>query len=295
VSLLFVFWIVFKVDWLEVVKNIGKINFVYITCYVFVVLLGIIISSYKWKILAELKGIRMKLVDFFKLYLSGTFINNFMPSFIGGDTYKAYEIGKIEGKYIEGASTVVADRISGLFGAIILAITLNLLNIKNVLESQMLVGANLVVWSFLIFLVSIFAIRKHHLWQKLRKYFPKKILSLITNLAEYNSGSKIIVKIISWSILFNFVGIALANYILFVALGIEIDLLNYLSVIFLISIVASVPISINNIGIKEWAYIAFFGAFGLSASQVVTVAIISRLIQMLISFLALPIYLKRKK
>ena len=77
-------------------------------------------------------------------------------------------------------------------------------------------------------------------------------------------------------------------------LSVGMNFLDYLSVIFLISIVASVPVSINNIGIKEWAYITFFAVFGIEASQVVSVAIISRFIQMLISFFALPIYLRRK-
>ncbi len=78
-------------------------------------------------------------------------------------------------------------------------------------------------------------------------------------------------------------------------MGIQIGIIDYLSVIFLISIVSSVPITINNIGIKEWAYITFFGFFGAPAAAVISVAIISRTIQMLLSFFALPIYLSEKK
>jgi hypothetical protein len=68
-----------------------------------------------------------------------------------------------------------------------------------------------------------------------------------------------------------------------------------MSVIFLISIISALPISINNIGLKEWAYITFFGIFGLSSGAVIAVSIISRFIQMAVSFTAMPIYLKSKK
>lgn len=102
-------------------------------------------------------------------------------------------------------------------------------------------------------------------------------------------------KAILWGMAFDFVGIAFSNYILFLALGAEISILNYLSVIFLISIISSLPVSINNIGIKEWAYITFFGVFGLPSSTVVAVAIVGRIVQMLMSFFALPVYLRRTK
>jgi hypothetical protein len=71
-------------------------------------------------------------------------------------------------------------------------------------------------------------------------------------------------------------------------------MLDYLSIVFLISIVSAIPVSINNIGIKEWAYITFFGFFGIASSGALVAALLSRIVQMLISFAALPYYLKNK-
>lgn len=295
VSSVFIFWVVFKVDWAEVVRDVQKINIAYLVLYVAVIILGMMISSYKWKILADFKGIKLKLFDFFKFYITGTFINNFMPSFVGGDTFKAYQIGKEQGKYKEAISSIVMDRITGLFGATILALFFTLLNFKNIINSKTLIIVNLVILlSFLIDII-IAKIRHYSFWSRLKKYFPDKFVAFVIDLGSYNNNSRTLKKTIILGMIFNLVGLALANYILFMALGVEIGILNYLSVIFLVSIISSIPISINNIGIKEWAYITFFGVFGLSASAVVTVAITGRLIQMLISFLALPIYLKRKK
>ncbi|PIU81026.1 MAG: hypothetical protein COS71_00325 [Candidatus Moranbacteria bacterium CG06_land_8_20_14_3_00_40_12] len=95
-----------------------------------------------------------------------------------------------------------------------------------------------------------------------------------------------------YSFLFNLIGVGLANLILFWSLGINIDLLDYFSVIFLISIVASIP---AGVGLKEWAYIAYFAPLGISILGAVMVAILNRFLQGLVNLAALPIYLKSKK
>ncbi len=295
ISAFFLFWVIFKVDWLNVLKNFESIKWPFMLAYILAVLLGMVICAYKWKVLANYKEIELSFGDFFKYYLTGTFINNFMPSFIGGDTFKAYETGKAQNRYLEAASSVMMDRITGLLGATILTIFFTVLNLSHVLGSRTLVIANLLVaLSFLVDIL-IMKLRKKSFWARFKKYFPDKVVAFMIDLGTYNNDSNILRRVTVLSFAFYFIGVALANYILFAALGIKIGLADYLSAIFLISIVSSIPISINNIGIKEWTYIAFFGAFGVSASAAVTVAIISRFVQMLISFFALPVYLRARK
>jgi hypothetical protein len=76
--------------------------------------------------------------------------------------------------------------------------------------------------------------------------------------------------------------------------GSDLKFIPFLSVIFLVTLISSVPLSINNIGIKEWAYVTFFGLLGVSIETAITVSILSRFLQMLISFIALPYYLKKE-
>jgi uncharacterized protein (TIRG00374 family) len=261
--------------------------------FICVLLVGMLISSYKWKMLADYKKFKFSLFDYFKFYLSGTFINNFMPSFVGGDIYKAYQIGRREERFSEAVSTVLVDRITGLVGAMLLALFFSFLNIFNVLESKTLILVNvLIILSFSSDL--IFAcMKKSAFWREMgKKYLPEKIINLARDISGYSSNRKLIKKTVLLAMIYDIIGIALVNFILFWSLGIHINILDYLSVIFLTSIVASIPITVNNIGIKEWSYIAFFGAVGISSSPVITVAILSRILQMVVSFLALPLYVK---
>lgn len=295
-SLLFLWWIIFKINWGEVLYYLKRLGAWEIALYISIYLLGILISSYKWMRLANHKSIRLPFFDFFKFYFSATFVNNFLPGFVGGDSFKAYKIGHISGgKFKEALSSIIMDRLTGLWSAIILAIIFTAFNFSNIYGNNLLLFLN---GAMLIGLVTWFILLEIFRDKKLKtsiKTIDKIFNIAIEEVNRYNNGSREIWKAIFVSFIFNFVGLAGANYVLFRALEIQIAPLNYLSVIFLISIISSIPITINNIGIKEWAYITFFGFFGINSAAVISIAITGRIIQMLISFFALPIYLKKDK
>jgi len=295
VSLFFVWWIVFKIDWVEVLLYFKKISVWGIVLYISAYFLGMFFSVYKWRFLASFKGINLPLGEYFKAYFTGTFVNNFMPSFIGGDSYKIYRIGKLSDKYKEAASSVVMDRLTGFLGGMFLVFIFSVFNWNVILDNKILLFLNLIN---IILLLSSLVFIKFFTHKEIGTPIKKvnEIFNrLMREVNRYNGESKTIWKAIGLSFFFNLIGLALANYILFLSMGVSVGALDYLSVIFLISIVSSLPVSINNIGIKEWAYITFFGFFGLSSAGVISVAILSRIIQMLLSFLAVPIYLKGKK
>ena len=296
VSLGLLTWVILKVNWSETWVYLQRVQVWQVVLYLILVLLGMLISSYKWKLLANHKKIHSSFGDFFKFYLTGSFVNNFMPSFIGGDTYRAYQIGRVEKKYPQAASTVVMDRITGLVGATILALAFSLLNWKVVMNNKVLMLFNLAIIGFLVVDLLAMKIRELTFLKKLSaRYLPEKIRHFFFELQDYNHDHNVLLCAIAWGTLFAFIGVALSNFVLLKALGVQISFLNYLSVIFLITIVSAIPITINNIGLKEWAYVTFFGYFGVSSSLIIVAAILGRFLQMALSFLALPLYLKTKK
>ena len=295
ISIAFVFWIVFKINWADVWTYLQKMSWCFVLIYLIVFIVGVIISGYKWKLLAEFKGLNNTLSNFFWFYLSGIFINNFMPSFIGGDTFRAYESGKQDKKYIEAASAVMMDRITGFVGTTVLIVVFSLINFKNVFHHPTLITLNVLILASFLIDIAMATIKSFSFWNTICEHLPAKLVSLIDELDEFSKNRKILWRAINWSMIFGLVGVGVANYVLFLGLDVHIGFLNYLSVIFLISIISALPISINNIGIKEWAYVTFFGFFGANPSQVITAAIMSRMLQMLMSFAALPTYLRSRE
>jgi uncharacterized protein (TIRG00374 family) len=292
----FLAWVIFKVEWAKTLVYLERVQIWQIALYLLLILLGMLISAYKWRLLAKFKQIDQPLFEHFKLYLTGAFVNNFMPSFIGGDTYRAYQLGHKEKKYAEAASTVVIDRITGLIAATILALFFSLLNLKTVLENNLLIFLNLAIIGSLVFDLVFMKIKKIAYLQKLAvRYLPENICHFFRELESYSHDHGVLWKAIGWGGVFTFFGMAMANLVLMFALGVKINILDYLSVIFLTTIISSIPITINNIGLKEWAYVTLFGLFGINSSLVIIVAILGRFLQMALSFSALPMYLKTKK
>jgi len=289
-----VLFLIQKINWLEVLGYLKNMKIGFIFLFILFYLGGILISVKKWQVLASFKKFKQPYFFYFKTYLLGTFLNNFLPSFVGGDAYRIHALGKDSKKFKDSSVSVVVDRLSGLIGVVVLAAIFGILNYQNIAKTSLIswLVISMVTISVLFFSGVFFF--DTNLIQKLLNYLPKDIKLYIKQLGEFKSN-KIFLKTMDYSFLFVFVGIALANYTLFLALGIQLSLLDFLSVTFLANIIASIPISMGNIGIKEWAYILLFGTFGVSVSAAVTIVVIARVLQMLISLLALPLYLQSKE
>ncbi len=289
----FISWLFFRVEWSEVAQYILDVQGVPLFFYGVLLLLGMLISARKWQIIAREKEFFGPFHDFFRAYLTGTFINNFLPSTIGGDTYRTLWLGRRDGKLSPALSTTVFDRFTGLWALMVFTLLFSLVHISLVLDHlDWLLLVVIIVCSLLLDLV--FPWLQRILW--LRRFFqwvPERIHRLFAEIQTLARG-KILFRSLGYALMFNFIGVGLANLVLFYALGGDMRPLDYLGVIFIASIISSIPISINNIGLKEWAYVTFFAYLGVGAEIAIAVAITSRFIQMIVSFFAIPFYLRSR-
>lgn len=292
ISIFFIGWIILKINWKESLLYLKNISFFYVIIYLAVVFLGLIISSIKWKGLAKSRGFNEKLSTFLKLYITGAFINNFIPSTIGGDIYRAYKIGKKNKRYPEATATVVDDRLTGLLALFLMTPIFSLINFGVISKIPILIIINLSFIFALILLPFLPKFLSYFFAGKKIKFIPEKVITYIKEIGNFRKDKKLFARTMLYSIIFNLIGVGLANLILFWSMGIQISPLDYFSVVFIISIVSSIP---AGIGLKEWSYIFFFGMMGINISAAVIVAILNRFFQAIINVLALPIYLKDKE
>lgn len=281
-----------KVNVWDILASLRQITLPEIALYVVVLLAGMAISSYKWRLLVRFKGFDVSFGDCFRYYLTGAFINNFFPSFIGGDAYRAYQVAREDRRFSVAAASVVMDRLTGLLGAMVLSVFFAALNYAEVIRHPVLAWIVLVIAAGLVLVLLLEPLVRTRAWGLVARFVPAKVSEFLGVLHEYWAHKRIFAQAFGLAILFGLVGLALLNAILLSALGIHIGLLNYLSVIFLISIISSIPISV---GVPEWAYVVTFGFFGVPAATIVAVAILIRILQMLVTLAALPMYLGSRK
>lgn len=286
-------WLVWRINWGEVLLRILEVDVPYLSLYVALLLSGIAISARKWQIIAQAKGFERPYRDFFRAYLTGTFINNFLPSTVGGDTYRTLWLGRRDGALSPAISTTLFDRFTGLWAAMVFAFLFSLFHLPLVFGNPVWLSLILIIFILLSIDLSFPFIRKHETIRRLFAKLPEKLQYLIREIVNYPLH-RTVIPALGLSLVFNFVGVGLANLVLFWALGGEVHIIQYLGVIFLVTIVSNIPVSINNIGLKEWAYATFFGFLGASVEAAVAVAVTSRLIQMIVSFAAIPFYLRSR-
>ncbi len=294
VTLALVFWLIERVDWAGVRTELAGVSWLFLVLYVVFQLTGNLISAKKWQIIASYKELHFTLKEGFFTYMTGAFINNFLPSTIGGDTYRGLWLAKRSGARAAALSTVVFDRFIGLWTTALLALILSFTLWDSLRESLPLLVTLLVLFGFLLVdLVITFLYCQTWFREFVSRITFQKVRRLLQEIIFYTKKDMWL-RTSLWSSLFIFVGIGLSNYMLFQALGSGVAFLPFLSAILLVAVVSSLPISINNIGVKEWAYVAFFGLIGVSVETAVTAALLSRFIQMILSFIAVPQYLRKE-
>lgn len=290
-SAFFIGLLLVKINWGESWQYLRRIEAWQIVVYLAVIFLSLFISAKKWRELCFYKGISDSFLSFFKLYLTGAFINNFVPSTIGGDIFRAYQIGKKEKKYSQATSTVVMDRFTGLLSLMVMSPVFFLINFQRTSKIHVLIISNLIIVGMLVGIIVFLKTKNTKPVKKIFGYFPEKIKKFLRELVGFGDDGKVISRAMVYSFLFNLIGVGIANWILFWSLGVNINILDYFSAIFMISIVSSIP---AGVGLKEWCYIAFFVPLGIDISAVVMVAILNRFLQGLVNITAFPIYLRRK-
>lgn len=291
VTLGLVYWLIQTVDWQGVRMELATVSWWMLGLYVVLQLLGNLISVRKWQIIAEYKGLSFTMKEGFFTYLTGAFVNNFFPSTIGGDTYRGLWLAKRTGARAAALSTVVFDRFIGLWTIALLGLILSF-TLKDSIRTSLPLSLTLVALAgFLLADLVLTYVYCRPWFQGFIARIPFQKLRRFLEEIVFYTKKEVWLRTSLWSALFIFVGVGLSNYALFQSLGVEVSFFPFLAAIFLVAVVSSVPISINNIGIKEWAYVAFFGIIGVSVETAVTAALLSRFIQMLLSFIALPHYL----
>ncbi len=295
VSITLLTLLIAHIDWSSVVENIRNATPGWFVLYAVFIILGNVISAYRWKLLASLQGFSGHVWSYIRWYITATFINNFLPGFLGGDAYRAYMLGRTHyGKHAPSIFTILVDRAVGLFAGLLVAVVSGavwflVFGVPTSVVAQMLFMFSVVALCVAVIIVSF----RLHFIQRLARIFPSRYVAYVAFAQKYTTHS--LVVSIALGVVFMLIGVALANYILFVALGIAPEVIPFLFFVMIASVISSVPISIGNIGVKEWAYITLFGIIGISSSTAVTVVLIGRVLQAVISCIGVPFYLAQNK
>lgn len=280
--------LVMEVDWKFVLKELQEIHWPWLLVYFILQIVGIFLSVKRWQIIASEYKLNFSIDDGMFVYLKGMFLNNFLPTTIGGDGYRCWWLGKKTGSPAASYASVALDRIIGLYVTLGAAFVSGLFIIQLVMEREIFTFTFIGIFGAMI-IATYILLNIFFGWGKLpfqNKLFFQK--SFFTFLFQKRSWQNIL-DIFFWSGAFTFIALVVSNYLLFLALGIALPPLAFTAIILIIILYSNIPISINNIGLKEWAYATFFVFLAVPLETAVAAALLSRFFQIFISSLVIPL------
>jgi glycosyltransferase 2 family protein len=245
----------------QILRTLSNINIIAFMAAIVLYVFAQMVSTLRWKLLLP-SGIGLK--KLFSLYMIGAFFNSFLPGIIGGDAIKGFYLYKTTGKVGLALASVFMDRYLGL--VVLIAICA----VAFPFGYQYLHGSD-IEWILLSVIVS-FVLGSF-------LFFGLRIGQRIKHLADlyhyfylYRNEKGTIGKALLLSVLVQFSGFA-AVYILAFGLGQDIPFLSVLVYLPLIILISMIPISISGLGVREGAFVLFFGFIGVKPEAAAAISL----------------------
>lgn len=251
------------------------------------VVVGLVIGAYRWQRLLTALGILVPLRTLVASYFVGLFFNNFLPTSMGGDVVRIYDVAQYSRRPSASAASVIAERaLSSLAQGLIALLGLALgYDVARRFSGEIMA---LFAVLCLILLVLLFGDR----WGRRIALLKGKVREALASISFCLRDKSLALRVVFISLLFHAV-IVLINYAILEALGAHVSLIYCFLVIPIILFITLLPVSINGLGIREWAYIYFFGRLGLSMTEAVAASLMFFFLLILVSLIGGVIFALR--
>ncbi len=266
---------------------------------------AIVLGASKWQVLVKAQDINASLVALLSFSLMGLFFGNVMPSNIGGDVVRAYDLAVMtRGRAEAAAISVLVDRLMGLcafFSAAVVtsalavfmlaqAHTLEQIEIATVIAASAFAALCAMLFSrriarrvAFLFDIGIFARFKptaQNVYRALQVYRFRYSALAINVLI---SMTIVVLTALVWFIVGRAVGITQTSFFAFL-------LFNPL-----IAFVLLIPISFNGLGPKEAAVVFFFGLVGVPEANALAMSLLFHVIVVITSLPGGLVWFSKRK
>ncbi len=299
------------VYWLIATKKITAEPFIqlwgtpWLTFFVFLLVMsGIIVNNYRWLLLLQGQKIRSSLAQTMPLTFIGLFFNLAMPGSVGGDVVKAYYIAQEQpGTKLRAATSVLMDRVVGLYAMALIAMVAVLTHTEKILSSPQLRSLAIFIAALSVGFTGFFIIgfsdtvRTHDLTEKFLNKVPggRMIRRIYDAVHDFRHGKKqfiwgIILSIFVQSLnIFGFYVISVALHFNNISIG------AFFFLIPLGLIATAIPVSPGGVGVGQAVFLALFGWYGgIEPSLGPILITIYQVMTVLISVIGAVLYFMRK-
>ena len=256
-----------------------------------------VLSAWKWRLLLLADGVNIPLSTLTVTYLIGSFYNLFLPSSIGGDSYRIYDIAKKSSDGVRSAASVFADRFSGFLALVILSLISSILVAREFNNLMFFLGPLLILFLLLAILTALVKQKPIRLFLRVTRLDR---FAVITRLVDkfflsfqcYGADRRLLARVMEISFAFQLSVICIV-YLLSLALHASVSFFYFSAFVPLITLLEALPVSIYGLGLRDAGYVFFFGWAGMTNLETRSLALLFLGITVCYSLLGGIVYLVR--
>lgn len=272
-------WLFRGFDWTTFLTMFARLPLWFYLVSLAVVLGGNAVYAWRWRLLLVSAGREISTARALEQYFIGIFVNNFLPSTVGGDAAKVYYLGREHG-YRTIFASVVLDRVLGVgilsaFGAV--ALWASGMTGGPVLAARAALGGIALVAAVVLAFV---AAGTGGLSRRLRAFGPRAAVA-----ADHLQGfrldmaaparSPLMLLLSATSVLAYFVPLT-AVYGMFLSLQTvgEPSFVALFAVVTATATLSNVPLTINGLGLREQLHVILFRPLGVPKEVAVAISLL---------------------
>lgn len=283
--------VTWRLDLFAVARKASHLDARWITAAFLVVFASVAISAWKWGFILAWRRRPLPYRRLFRHYFVGLFFNNVLPTTVGGDAVRAWETARDTGDVPEAVGSVITER---LVAGAALGFTA-LLGLPFVDVTPRL---SLLVVSFLVLdLAFVAAFLVPRLAERVAtSVLPRRVARVRSAVAatvgavrESLRAPRLFARLFVLSVLFQLL-VAAVNACLFAAMGVPVSLARCVVYTPMIFTITMLPISLSGLGVREAAYVFFFGQVGVAQGDAVAASLLFFVVVGLASLPGAPLF-----
>jgi uncharacterized protein (TIRG00374 family) len=277
------------VDWEQAQQMLSRVSLLALSAALIAMIWELVLSAWKWTWTLRMHGLDYRPGYLFHTLIKGYFINNFLPTAVGGDAYRAYRTMPSDGFKSRAVSAVLLDRVSGLAALLFLgAVAACVLWAESPVARWYL---SVCAAGGLVALLGVLVVYKG--WLKVLSNRVRHLgafIALEHNLGHLQRARKEWIYVVVLSLAFQATSIGIL-YWLFGRIDYPVSIAACALMTAAAGVAAVLPVSINGIGVMEGSLVGMAVALGVEYDSALVVAILRRLLMVTLSMLCGTMFL----
>ena len=237
-----------------------------------------ILSTLRWRCLLQAEKINLSVWRLISLYFEGMFFNLMLPTLIGGDVVRGYQVFHLTKQHEASLASILVERLSGYVALVTIACIALIVTREHLREP-------VVVWLTVTTAAGLVGIIAGLLSDRLQARFFKLLSH--TGLARFHDTMhrqyeamqrywkhpRALLLAVGLSLVLQ-TFVILIFYLISRSLNLSVPLGSFFLFVPLISMVSMLPISVAGLGIREGSAIYFFAKVGLDSASALSLSLL---------------------